>query len=89
MLVGLCRWIHPASGHRCVLFLVYLDVIIYFATEHSVFNKNEGGWGGGGQTNQGIYTYFDVLSSAILSTGATFSFIFLELGNQQIHRTHH
>ena len=22
MLVGLCRWIHPASGHRCVLFLV-------------------------------------------------------------------
>ena len=24
MLVGLCRWIHPASGHRCVLFLVLL-----------------------------------------------------------------
>ena len=24
MLVGLCRWIHPASGHRCVLFLVFL-----------------------------------------------------------------
>ena len=22
MLVGLCRWIHPASGHRCVLGLV-------------------------------------------------------------------
>ena len=24
MLVGLCHWIHPASGHRCVLSLVYL-----------------------------------------------------------------
>ena len=23
MLLGLCRWIHPASGHRCVLSLVY------------------------------------------------------------------
>ena len=22
MLLGLCRWIHPASGHRCVLGLV-------------------------------------------------------------------
>ena len=25
MLVGLCRWIHPASGHRCVLSLVYFN----------------------------------------------------------------
>ena len=24
MLVGLCRWIHPVSGHRCVLGLVHL-----------------------------------------------------------------
>ena len=24
MLVGLCRWIHPASGHRCVLGLVII-----------------------------------------------------------------
>ena len=27
--VGLCRWIHPASGHRCVLCLVYF----YFVGE--------------------------------------------------------
>ena len=25
MLVGIRRWIHPASGHRCVLGLVYLS----------------------------------------------------------------
>ena len=25
MLVGLCRWIHPASGHRCVLSLVVIS----------------------------------------------------------------
>ena len=25
MLVGLCQWIHPASGHRCVLGLVSLE----------------------------------------------------------------
>ena len=27
MLVGLCRWIHPASGHRCVLFLVFVSIV--------------------------------------------------------------
>ena len=32
MLVGLCRWIHPASGHRCVLSLVinYLELKAVF-----------------------------------------------------------
>ena len=28
MLVGLCRWIHPASGHRCVLFLVLTEIAL-------------------------------------------------------------
>ena len=27
MLVGLCRWIHPASGHRCVLGLVKFAIL--------------------------------------------------------------
>ena len=26
MVVGLCRWIHPASGHRCVLGLVHIGI---------------------------------------------------------------
>ena len=28
MLVGLCRWIHPASGHRCVLSLVLTEIAL-------------------------------------------------------------
>ena len=27
MLLGLCRWIHPASGYRCVLGLVITSII--------------------------------------------------------------
>ena len=39
MLVGLCRWIHPASGHRCILSLVEFQTLcndkIHFYTTKS------------------------------------------------------
>ena len=33
MLVGLCQWIHPASGHRCVLNLVLLNIHAVFTPQ--------------------------------------------------------
>ena len=33
MLVGLCQWIHPASGHRCVLGLVFRWVTVFNSLE--------------------------------------------------------
>ena len=40
MLVGLCRWIHPASGHRCVLSLVFFEFLFLLPSFQITFDSD-------------------------------------------------